>query len=259
MKTKKKESRNLKFGVYFGGVILAIILVSLIFKAFDIARNSKFDGKHRFTTAILSDNKINLLSVSPQEGKLSRLEIDGTTDVNSLKNLSFPVDSYIETNSNFGSAVKSYFTKALFQFRSIKTNLTVVDLIRLSIYATGIDVANIDEEVASIGDSQKLSSLSSSLFIDPEISDEKQSIQVTNSTSVGGLGNKVAKYITNLGGSVVLVNTSQNDEKKSKIFYKTDSYTVKKLSKILEVSTEKREDNSISDITIIIGEDRKDL
>ena len=62
-----------------------------------------------------------------------------------------------------------------------------------------------------------------------------------------------------MGGIVVLVNTSSKEQKISKILFTDDSYTVDKLSKRLNIPKEKNKDVSISDIVIIVGEDRSSL
>ena len=71
------------------------------------------------------------------------------------------------------------------------------------------------------------------------------------------MGNKIARLIGNLGGNVILVDSSKETESKSKIVYKNDSYTVRKISKILGVPAEKKEMNSISDVIVIIGKDKE--
>lgn len=260
MKAKKKEkSKNLKLAAYFGIVIFLIILVSLAFKTFDMIRKSKFDGTNRFTVAVLNTNNAELISVSPEEGTIAVLHLSGVNNAGDIRGTSLPVDAYIDTNANENFGIKSFFIKTLFRFNSVKTDLTLIDLARLSVYSSSIDSEKIDEESVSYEDDRKISSLGSVLFIDPTISNEKINIQITNSTNVGGLGNKVAKYVTNLGGSVVLVNTSQDIVEKSKIFYKNESYTLKKMSKALGIPIERRNNSSISDVIIVIGKDREDL
>ena len=62
-----------------------------------------------------------------------------------------------------------------------------------------------------------------------------------------------------MGGIVVLVNTSSKEQKVSKILFTDDSYTVDKLSKRLNIPKEKNKDVSISDIVIIVGENRNTI
>lgn len=252
MRSKKKESWNLKPAIYFGFLVFFIIAVSLLFKALDVIRESKFDGSNRFTVAVLSSTKMGFISVSPKDGTLTRVTIEGILGEEHLKDLTIPYDGIIE--SALQADAKSYFAKILSRPRGSKTNLTVLDLLRLSLYSYGIDRSKIKEEVIKATPLWEDPSLST-LFADPVILEEKVSIAITNSTDIAGLGNKLAKYITNMGGNVVLVNSSQKEEDKSRIFYQKESYTLKKISKTLNFKTQKSDKNSISDITIVIGKD----
>lgn len=259
MKAKKQEKdKSLRLAIYFGLLIIFIILVSVVFKAIDIVRKSRFDGRNRFTVAIIDKTKASLISVSPSDGALTELSVDGANSLTELNQLSLPFDAYIQTNLNNNSNPKSYFLKTLFNVREIRTNLTLVDLLRLGIFSGSVNADKIDSEHSSTNDA-KLSIFASTLFIDPVMRDEKISLQITNSTDVPGLGNKLAKYLTNIGGDVVLVNSSSNAQEKSQIFYGQESYTLKKISKMLNITPQKKESKSISDIIIIIGKDRGSL
>lgn len=260
MKSKKKEkSKNLHLALYFGFLIVLIIAISVLFKSFDVIRKSQFDGKHRFTVMLLSDNGGDVVSVSPTEGSLTRLHLDPAIKTDSFGTLLVPIDGYVKTDSKFFASVKNFFPKTLLKKGRLQTNLTVIDLIRLSIYSLGVNKEKIIEEKMSVNDFKKLSFLSSTLFVDPTVSHEKLSIQITNATEVNGLGNKLAAYITNMGGNVVLVNSSRDMQETSGVIYKRDSYTVKKLMKILDIPGQKKESDSISDVVIVIGKDKEDF
>ena len=90
-----KENKSLGLAIFFGIGVFAIIIISLIFKGIDLFRNSKFDGKHRFTVAILTAKESQILSVSPQDGIMPRLDIEGNYNLSQLRGLSIPVDSYL--------------------------------------------------------------------------------------------------------------------------------------------------------------------
>jgi len=131
-------------------------------------------------------------------------------------------------------------------------------LARLFLFSQRVDGAKVYEESTSKDGELEFSTSSPEWFLDPQIEKEDLSIEITNSTTTSGLGNKIAKIITNMGGKVVLVSSSQDELTKSIIYYNEDSYTVRKLSKLLNIPIEKKELNSISDIVIKIGEDRSD-
>lgn len=260
MRTKKKEkSKSLNLGFYFGLFVFLIIVISLFFKTFDVIKKSKFDGKNRFTVAVINKKSTDLISTSPVDGTLSALHIDGISSPDSLKKLSLPIDAYAKTDSSFSSKLNYYFAKILFNKRSFHTSLTIIDLVRLSIYSSGVDNQKIRQEGVSINNQKELMAFSSTLFVDPAISEEKVSIQITNATDVVGLGNRLTKYIANMGGNVVLVNSSKDAQSKSRILYQKESYTVKKISEMLGIEREEKKMNSISDIIIIIGKDKQGI
>jgi len=140
-----------------------------------------------------------------------------------------------------------------------KTDLTVIDLLRLSFFATSINSENIIEEFLNVDDESELIKISTENFKDPLISEENINIQVTNASEIPGIGKRVGQYIANLGGNVVLINSSQKTEKKSILYYSHKNYTSKKISDILNIPSEEKELSTISEITIIIGEDAKEL
>lgn len=260
MKAKKKEkNKSLSLGFYFGFFVLLIIVISLIFKMFDVARKSKFDGNNRFTVAIMYKDSSDIVSISPREGTLTRLSVEGATNPKTLRNLSIPIDSYIKAQSQFSQSPKLIFAKMLINKKNLETDLNVLDLLKLSIRSLGIDEQRIREESSSMKKAEPLLVLISGLFTDETISTEKINIQITNATQVSGLGNKIAKYLTNMGGSVVLVSSSKEIEGESKIIYKGKSYTVRKISQIMDLPLEKKEMNSITDIIIIIGRDKEEF
>ena len=255
---KKSKNKSLRLAVYFGFLVFLIIATSIVFKGIELVQRSKFDGKHRFTIAVLGDQKSVLLSVAPGQGSFVIVEIPRAFSISDLKKMSVPVDAYI-TSSSDSLSKKSFFTKSILTLSKHETNLTIIDLIRLGLFSSGFDSEKINEVTLSKEDTNKLSTLVQDLFKDQSVIDEKISIQVTNSTPTQGLGNKVANYITNIGGSVVLVKSTSEEEQRSKIYYFEKSYTAEKISKYLNIPLEKTEKYGIADVIIILGKDREGL
>jgi hypothetical protein len=253
MKTRKKEeSLNMRLAFYFLLTVILIISISIIFKSIDVVRSSKFDGKNRFTVGLLGEEKSSLISVSPQEGTISYLSLKGASTKEQIEdNLSVPVNAYVKGASDAGP--KNTFLKLLFN-RNDDSDLSIVDLFRLSLFSLGVDNEKIVNQETSLKENN--SDYESKLFIDKRLQDEELDIEVVNATETPGLGNKFAEYISNSGGTVVLVRTSKEKSKESLVKYTNDSYTVDKLSKLFNFRKEKLEDvDSISDILIVIGED----
>lgn len=263
MRVKPKKNKNsLTMAVYFGIGVGLIILISLIIKGIDLFRDSKFDTKHRLSVAIVGEAYTQVLSISPSEGTMFRMDVKGMVDVDKLKSLSVPIDAYVRVSPDYKIEdlnIKSEFSKILLKLGKIKTDLSFVDLIRLSIYSGGVNSEKTDEEEVKATEISRINDISSNFFKDPRITSEKVNIQITNTTEIAGLGNKLARYITNLGGVVILVNSSPNSVENSKIICSQESDTVKRLSKTLGIPYEKGQGSDLADVIIILGEDKKDL
>lgn len=261
-KNKTNNKNSLAIAVYFGIGVGLIILISIIFKGIDLIRESKFDTRHRLSVAIVGGRGTHVLSISPSEGTMFRLDVDGLMDEAKLRELSIPIDAYIKINEDYKMEdidPKSEFSKVLLKMGKIKTDLSFVDLIRLAIYSGGINSDKVDEKSVKSENIAEVDDIASVYFKDPKIFSEKINIEITNTTNVSGLGNKLAKYITNLGGIVILVNSSTKTIEKSKIIFRDESNTVKRLSKVLGIPLEKGEGSDLADVIIVIGEDKKNL
>lgn len=254
---KNDQNKNLHLGFYFGILVFFIILVSIAFKIIDIVKSSKFDGNNNFTVAVISGKNTHIISASPKENSLKKLTITDINSANELNDFGIPYESVAKSDNDISVSAKSYFSKILFQRDGLNSDLTVLDLIRLSIYSQKTDNSKIYEEEISSNKIDEINKLTAKWFQDPQILEENLKIEITNTTNVSGLGNRLGKEISNIGSNVVLITSSPNSVKESKIYYKEDSYTVRKLSKLLNIPTEKKEISAISDILIEIGEDKE--
>ncbi len=248
-KKKKETGKSLSLAFYFAILVGFIVFVSITFKIVDVVRSSKFDGKHHITVAFIGPSSTKILAFSPEEGSINVADMKSYESLGQLYQMGVPVDATVGSNTPVSGSPKSILINSLEHKRSIKTNLTMIDLIRLSIFAGSVR----DDSIKSVSIDD------SGVFADPSIENEKLSILITNSTTVSGLGNKFAKIISDMGGNVLLVNSSPSQTTKSVIYYKNDSYTVKRLSKLLNIPLEKKDTSSISDILVVLGMDKGDF
>lgn len=259
MKRKKKQVNTLRLAIIFCSSVLVLIVISLVFKTLVLIKDSNFDGTNRFNVEILQDNKVSVVSFSPLTHSITILNLKGKPANSNLSQyLELPIDGVIETKdiSLDKKNLTSNLSKFLFNFNDKKTNLTIIDVLRLFLYARDVSLNSIYQRDVDNGDSLTINSFISSFFIDSAIANEKITIEVVNATQVYGLANRLASYITNIGGDVVLVSTSDKLENNSQIYYSNDlSYTVKRLSKVLGIKYTKSPKRDISDVTIIIGKD----
>lgn len=257
-KRKKEPNNNLRLGLYFGIVVFFIIFVSVTFRIFDSIKKSTFNGQDTYTVAVFTKSKLHLITVSPKEGNLKALTLTNLKNEEALRSLSIPYDNKAISSQEVELNPKTYFEKILFRQNDLESNLTTIDLIKLIFYSKKIGDDKVEKRTIAAGD-EEISATVSDWFLDQEIVNEGINIEIINSTEVPGLGNKYADLITNKGGNVVLVHSFQDETAKSVIYYKEDSYTVDKLSKLLGIPKEKKEDmNAVSEIIVQVGSDKKD-
>jgi len=258
---KKNQGKNTKIGIYFLVFILGIIFISLLFKGFLIVKNSKFQDDSRFNFLISNNTERRIISFLPQNHSVSVLKVEGNVE-NIHKFLEVPLDGEIKSALlDLGKPVPLLISNIFYGFKNIKTDLTVLDLFRIFLFTKTTSPGNFTlRTVSTDSDEATLDKISLILFSDPKIADENLSVEIINATAEYGVGNRLARLITNISGNVVLVSTSQNIQEKSVILHKgKKSYTLKRLSKILGFEVMENKSQSLADITVQIGKDYKNL
>jgi hypothetical protein len=259
MKRKKSKRGNLRLAIAFVLCIFALIFLSLSYKAFLVLKNSKYDEQDRFTIGVYGKGTPEVLSFSPQTHTVVILKTDGFTNQNLGQALEVPVDAVIVNPSL--SINKKNLTQSLLNillnFKANKTTLNTFDSIKLLSFSATTPPSSIYESNVSLqSDRALIEQRISRLFNYQTIIFEKSTIEIQNGTDISGLGSRLATFISNMGGDVILVSTSDKQISESKIYYNRDkNYTVSKLGDALGFGTVKATTNSIADIKIIIGED----
>jgi hypothetical protein len=258
IKRKKNGNSNLKLAGLFVVLVLGLIILSTLFKFFLIVKASKFDGTHNFIVSFVGAGKSRVVSFSPQNKSLSILDVKNSRE-NPSKFLEVPVDGEIISKDLNKAKISSTLLKSLLSLGKPLHNLTILDALRLFIFSETVSVNNIKERElsADLNDAQK-STLISLSFTDPSIYQENQTIEIINAADAYGIGGRLATLVTNIGGNVILVSTSDRVAQNSKIvYYGNKSYTVKKLSDYLDILAEKSDKRRVADVIITIGKDRE--
>jgi hypothetical protein len=253
IKRKKQENSNLKLAGIFVVFVLGLIVLSTFFKLFLIVRSSRFDGTHNFIVNFAGEKNSRIVAFSPKNKSLSILDVSNSND-NFAKSLEIPIDGKIVTGDQ---KITSALLKSVLSLGKPLNNLTILDALRLLFFSETISANNINERELSVSlnDAQKTTIISLS-FTDASVYQENQSIQVINAADTYGIGGRLAMLITNIGGNVILVSTSDQTVQASKIVYfGEESYTVKKLSEYLGFSAEKSGNRGVADVIITIGKD----
>lgn len=259
-RTPKPESIRLAF-VFF--VLVALfIAISLVFRVSVLVANSKFDSANRFNVKVQNSKDIMILSFSPRSQSISALDIQkASRELSINKFLAIPIDGYITTTLNIKeSKVPNLMQNFILNYGGLKTDITIIDMLRLYLFVNTVPKHYILEETISTSfSSAQIDKIVGLLFKDELIEKENKVIQVVNTTDRVGLGGRLARIISNMGGNVVLVKSSDKTERKSTIsYFGKKNYTVEKLEKILGYSTKPMATKTIADIVILIGTDSID-
>lgn len=256
--SKKKKPSNLRLAGLFLLGLSFLILVSLIVKLAFIIKESKFDGTHRFIVAFASDTKTKVVSLSPQNSTISIVSAEKKLNKNQIVALmEIPVNAIINTKDNITEKnLAINILKTGFGFDESK-NLNFFDSFRLFLFARSLPLNSIYERsfTNNLTNEQKSTLLSLS-FNDPSIQSENLSIQIINASDVFGQGSRLASFINNIGGSVILVSSPQEALEKSEIIYSKKSYTVDFLSTYFGFPLRKNKTNQVADVIIVLGKDR---
>lgn len=263
-KRKLKKGSNTKLAIIFFSFVVLIISISLIINFMLILSQSKFDDSKNFAVTISNQKNLEVISFSPgsvQSGfspSLSILKLEKNLGTSPSQFLAIPIDGFIRGDDLvLNEKIESMFFRMILNYKNLQTNLTVIDFIKLFIFAKSLPEREI--QIKNIYKAQtinEIDSVVSRLVSDDQIEKEGKTIHIINGTNVSGLGNRLARLIANIGGDVIIVATSDDSRKYSEISYiGNKSYTVERLGKILKFKTIKAQDKTIADITIIIGND----
>ena len=260
--TKKKESRlrNTKIAIVFFVILLFFLSLSLVFKIVLIVRAGQFDDSKRFNLTISDNKKIKVISLSGNSKTITVFELRGNIGSKEAGQLlEIPVDGFILSSSlDLNQKPDKLFLESIFNAKTLQTNLTIIDLLKLLIFSKSIPSSLVvTKNISTDLTAPESDKIIGRLVSDELIEKDNQTIQIINGTDKEGLGNRLARLVTNMGGDVIIVATSDVLRKKSLISYiDQKTYTVERLEKILEYPAIKAGTDAISDITIVIGEDK---
>lgn len=259
----QRESKSIKTFFIYTGIVLFFIIVSLGIKSFILIQNSRFDPNNQFILSIAHKDKIQEIALfHPAERSVTLLELQGEpVTLSSIeKTLGVIPDAYVTSPFSLPLGDIKETTRVIaFKYYSLKTNLTLFDVLSLSFTSQKLSLNNEQEKkVTIIKDVEENDQNLKNLFINDKIFAENVSVQIINSSSVPGMGKRLERVLTKLGSNVISLSSSREQEKKSKIqYFGEESYTLSTLKKLLAFPVEKTENKSIATIVIIIGDDIK--
>ncbi len=259
MKKKKEQVSNAKIAIVFFIFLAFFVGISLTLKLVSVVREGKFDDGRRFTLSLSNSKNLDVMSFSPPTKDIVIFKLPVVSPNEAGKLLEIPIEGSIASNSlDLDQKADSLFLKSVLNYKDLKTNLTLIDLLRIFAFVRTVPDSNIIvKEITADLDTMQIDRIVGRLASDDLLEKEGKTIQIINGTNVGGLGNRLARLITNMGGNVIIVATENSPKKISIISYIDEkSYTVEKLNKVLGYELVLEADNAIADITITIGEDK---
>lgn len=255
------DNKSIKTFFIYTAIVLFFIFLSLSVRMFYLIQQSKYDGKHQIIIALVQgENVKEIVAFRPANQSVVTLKFTGTPVLfTSLgKNLGVIPDAKVLTMAQIpGDVDVRDLTQALLtHYYTIKTNLTIFDVVRLFLDSHKASFNNhITKEIIITKDVENSKEIKNTIT-DNTIFSENVSVQIINASSTPGLGKRLEKALTNLGANVIAISTSRKVEKLSKIkYFGNETYTLQKFKHLLHYPTEKLEKEAIADIIIFIGDD----
>ena len=263
---------SLRLFTLFCLLVSVLLLMSLTAKLVALIQKSNFAGNSHFILAVAQkktekpvSKEVTLYSFQPYDQSITVVHVSGISNLQQTgKLLKIPVDGVIASKEEDISdhPVSEQLRSFFLHYIQEETNLTILDIGRLWVYTKNVPVQNITEKEVSLSrdlagvDTLMLDKQMAQLFADERILKEKMSIQIVNAASVNGLGNRLGRMLSNMGGNVVSVITEDTQQTLSEISYTGEkTYTVERLSNVLGYKATSTEKQGISDIVITLGKD----
>lgn len=165
------------------------------------------------------------------------------------------LSSDIKSNLNTADQIKLWWTIRKTRFDKV----TVTDLRTHNIFAQQI----LPDGSAVLGiTTAQLDTAILDQVQDPEIAKAEIKAEVINASSVSGLGQEVARYLTHLGVTVIRIDSALVDQKTSSVTFVSDKQSKALVSRLLNLTKftiidDRKSTNSLADIKIVIGLDQQ--
>jgi len=300
--SKRVQSLFLIFSL-FTGILIAVgyfFIQPFVENSFVFARGGigqDFNSANKYTLLLLNKNpdhtleEVNLIVFDKKNKKITDFYFnvdlenfylnDSLVKIRSSWKENFSQEEYVSYfERNFGLIVDltmvlegekfSFYRNAVLgrmNLIEIYELLKMEDLGRrntLLMYAFSRSIPDNSSKRINVSSSLQLDRELSSLFLDSAMGLEEKSIAIVNTTGVSGLGKKMSRYVTNMGGRVVSLTSREEEISESVIYYKDYSQSLENLNKILGIKKiEKYNDENVSkyyetvksDIVVVLGSD----
>jgi hypothetical protein len=261
------DGKSIKTLLLYAAAVFIVIVGAFVLKAVNIMQQSKFDGEH-FTLALAQNEKVKEIVVfNPDDSSLAVINFHDTAiPLEKLpRTIGVSPDGLISVKDSDADKIKDDISDALFhlglRYSAIKTNLTIFDIGRLSLFAKNLPPNKItikDISTADLNDNPDIDRTLTSFFSDDVMATENVSIQIINASGISGLAQRLENVLVHQGANVVSISGAPQTQQQSEIkYFGTETYTLEKIKKLLGFQVKKLNSETIANIVIIIGEKDK--
>jgi hypothetical protein len=256
------EPKSLRTFVIFCVVVLFLILGSFAFRIVEMLQESTFDSQQRYTFLITPLGKTaEVYSFDPTAKIFVKVSITSNKFSGSLgKTLGIPIDSTVTPKSNgqSGKAVTDVLLRIAFMPFRFHTEMTPADALRLYYLAKQSEQAD-SLQVTLPRDEGNVQELLGRAFYDSSVVNENMTVEIINASGVAGLAVRLERLLATSGFNVIAVNGATKSIERSQISTSAiQSQSIKRLKKVLSYEVKETKQQSIADITVVIGEDSRE-
>ncbi len=249
-----QQPKSIKTAIRFTELMIAVILLGLLVRFISSVVQRSYDGQHRFTIAITrKEAHSDILSFSPENQTISLLHVTGGSS-SLARDLSIPIDATVYLSHAVAvDDPRAFMTYLAAHMNETKTlGMNTFDATALVWFSQKVHSENTTIQRLSLPLASSVTL--TSLFSDQTIYGEGKSVAVINATGESGVGSRMTKLVTNMGGNVISVTAASSDQDASTIqYYGEKNYTVTKLEKVLHFKLVPMVKQTYSDIIITIG------
>lgn len=258
-KNSSKKIKNSTLIVWFFLFVVIVIVISLIVRIIVLISQSKFDNNHQFILEVKEQNKQEeIIAFNPTANTIGLLQIVGVKNIEDIQSLQIPIDAqFVFPDTAHPKTLSSLLFTMIFHCGSLECKkVNAIDALKLYLFTKNTHQNAIKTASLSLPGSQlKLDTLIPSLFIDDTLYHEALSISVINDSGEPGLGNKLGKLLTNIGGNVISISAGDTQRTTTmQSIWSKDKYTIQRMQQVIHINSQKMQKTGISDIIISIGQ-----
>lgn len=258
----KKDSHSLLYIKIFLSCVLIAGFLSVSYKIFILVKDSSF--KYDSFNLLVVGKKAQLVHFDSDKKKMAIIDLispeqtfNNKHKISSSLVVGIPIDGKIiySLKDNDFLSIKNVLPIILTPQKYKLEGINQFDILKLSAFSYLVSKSDKSFEKIDLGGQEKVAgSKFLSVFRDPEILNEKLSIEIINSTDIDGLGGKITTILENASYNIISISTGTHQESRI-ITQRKESVTVKRLQSFFGIEVVKARDQGIADVSVILGRD----